>query len=338
MGRVSARESVICVIIVISFLSTNAIPSEFEETSKDGSSLTVADGPQHGKVAQRHQSPINIDSKNTVDINVGPLRFLFRPRKSDGGNGNIFKHGLGRNAEVKNIGHGYSVTSDDIRGIIVRGGGLDGDYRLAQFHFHWGKVDPKTKLRHGSEHTINGRRAPDEMHLVFHRDIYRSTDEAIRSGRGRGKGSDGFQPLAVVAVLIEDGDSIKTARPRSKPSMKVARRQKRRVNLFRKIANSLSKIAHSGETTKINLNNFHITDLLPDDTKHFWSYNGSLTTPNYDEVVAWRVMEKTIVLPKAILKKMDETVEDDNKSLVKENFRETQKLYGRKVYHNGKTS
>ncbi len=61
-------------------------------------------------VAQRHQSPINIDTKNTVDINVGPLKFLYRPRKSDGGNQNIFKHGLGRNAEVKNIGHGFSVT------------------------------------------------------------------------------------------------------------------------------------------------------------------------------------------------------------------------------------
>jgi len=73
MGRVSARESVICVIIVISFLSTNAIPSEFEETSKDGSSLTVADGPRHGKDLSNSGSIEEVQAILPVQVDTGTL-------------------------------------------------------------------------------------------------------------------------------------------------------------------------------------------------------------------------------------------------------------------------
>ncbi len=41
---------------------------------------------------------------------------------------------------------------------IVSGGGLPGEYRVAQFHFHWGSNN-----RRGSEHTIDGKRFPLEV-------------------------------------------------------------------------------------------------------------------------------------------------------------------------------
>ena len=43
---------------------------------------------------------------------------------------------------------------------LLRGGGLDDTYKLAQFHFHWGSND-----FHGSEHRIDGREFPMEVSL-----------------------------------------------------------------------------------------------------------------------------------------------------------------------------
>ena len=42
--------------------------------------------------------------------------------------------------------------------VCVSGGGLDGEYCVEQFHFHWGSVDAC-----GSEHTINHQAFPLEV-------------------------------------------------------------------------------------------------------------------------------------------------------------------------------
>ena len=44
---------------------------------------------------------------------------------------------------------------------MMSGGPLAKPYQLLQLHFHWGSSD-----RRGSEHTVNNRRFPLEMHLV----------------------------------------------------------------------------------------------------------------------------------------------------------------------------
>ena len=43
----------------------------------------------------------------------------------------------------------------------MSGGPLAKHYQLLQLHFHWGKTDER-----GSEHTMDNRRFPLEMHLV----------------------------------------------------------------------------------------------------------------------------------------------------------------------------
>lgn len=45
--------------------------------------------------------------------------------------------------------------------VRLTGGGLPGQYRAAQFHFHWGGMG-----RPGSEHTIDGERFPMEVREV----------------------------------------------------------------------------------------------------------------------------------------------------------------------------
>ncbi|CAH1779622.1 unnamed protein product, partial [Owenia fusiformis] len=46
-------------------------------------------------------------------------------------------------------------------GFSIYGGGLVGVYSILQAHFHWGKTTEE-----GSEHTLNGRKYPMEMHIV----------------------------------------------------------------------------------------------------------------------------------------------------------------------------
>jgi carbonic anhydrase len=43
----------------------------------------------------------------------------------------------------------------------MSGGPLDQPYQLLQLHFHWGNTDDR-----GSEHTMDNKRFPLEMHLV----------------------------------------------------------------------------------------------------------------------------------------------------------------------------
>ena len=43
----------------------------------------------------------------------------------------------------------------------MSGGHLGQEYEMAQLHFHWGALDQM-----GSEHTIDRRRFPLEMHMV----------------------------------------------------------------------------------------------------------------------------------------------------------------------------
>ncbi|KAL8593390.1 hypothetical protein ACOMHN_067065 [Nucella lapillus] len=59
--------------------------------------------------------------------------------------------------------------------VILRGGGLSVDYVLDQFHFHWGSRNDV-----GSEHLIDGKAFPLEMHMVHH-SAYDSSQLAVLS-------------------------------------------------------------------------------------------------------------------------------------------------------------
>lgn len=64
--------------------------------------------------------------------------------------------------------------------IVLKGGGLEGEYVFDQMHFHW-----------GSEHTIDGRRYALELHMVHHDRRY-SLQEALTKKNG----------IAVLGVLF----------------------------------------------------------------------------------------------------------------------------------------
>ena len=95
---------------------------------------------------------------------------------------------------LKNNGHGFSVDGDSFQRLLLTGGGLSDEYRLLQFHFHWGVADDGWNLR-GSEHLIDGRRFPVELHLVHIKTKFADAAEAL--------GSKESDALAVVGVMFE---------------------------------------------------------------------------------------------------------------------------------------
>ena len=61
---------------------------------------------------------------------------------------------------------------------IVSGAWLPGSYKIEQLHFHWGN---NSELE--SEHTLDSRRHPLEMHLVHFRDDLEDIGAAVAEGK-----------------------------------------------------------------------------------------------------------------------------------------------------------
>ncbi|KAK3551438.1 hypothetical protein QTP70_017316, partial [Hemibagrus guttatus] len=127
----------------------------------------IANGPR--------QSPIDIVTSETqYDPELRPLTLRYDPSVS---------------LDIINNGHSVQVTfADDEDKSTLTAGPVIGTYRLKQFHFHWGSRDDK-----GSEHTVDGKLYPAELHLVHWNTTYSNFGVAASK-------SDG---LAVVGVFLE---------------------------------------------------------------------------------------------------------------------------------------
>ena len=167
---------------------------------------------------------------------------------------------LSNNGETAKLDFPTSFKTNQIPS-IGSGGLLLSQYRFAQMHFHWGSSTAKG----GSEHTLEGKRYAAELHLVHYNTKYGSITEAINY-------SDG---LAVIGVLMDVGPKIHIG--------------------FGKIVNGLSKVKKANtKTTLPQPLRFDELLPLPKDRKNFFQYHGSLTTPQYQQIVTWTVFEMPI--------------------------------------------
>ena len=130
------------------------------------------------------------------------------------------------------------------------GASLPNSYNFEQLHFHWGN-----NSNEGSEHEIDGKRYPLEMHLVHYNSKYKSASEAVKDNKRDG--------LAVISVLFEiskhDNEDLE---PIIKKTQAVSQGEGEEV------------VSGSG------LGGVSLADLLPKKAdKKFFTYSGSLTTP-----------------------------------------------------------
>jgi len=192
---------------------------------------------------------------------------------------------------IKNNGHSVTISWDSPQVHEISEGGLDGNYTLAQFHFHWGCDNSS-----GSEHTVDGKSYPMEMHLVHYKASYGSLGEAI-------KHSDG---LAVIGVFWEIGVENADLKP---------------------ITDNLSNITAPGTDADITFNKEIVFLTSP---PMFYRYKGSLTTPTCNEVVIWSVFEYPMQLSQAQMDAFRSLQDHDGNTLCN-NYRAVQPLNGRIV-------
>ncbi|XP_041047737.1 carbonic anhydrase 7 isoform X1 [Carcharodon carcharias] len=230
------------------------------------------------------QSPIDIVPAQAVyDANLTPISISYSACTS---------------LSICNNGYSVMVEFEDCNDkTVVSGGPLENPYKLKQFHFHWGQ-----RGREGSEHTVDGKSYPGELHLVhWNSTKYKTFGEAAVSHDG----------LAVVAVFLETGD--------------------KHVNLHR-LTDALYMVKF--KETKAQFKDFDPQCLLPK-CRDYWTYPGSLTTPPLYESVTWIVFREPIRVSEKQMDKFRMLLfsgeEDSEKQPMVDNFRPPQPLKGRTV-------
>ena len=141
----------------------------------------------------------------------------------------------------------------------------DNVYTLEQLHFHWSS----SAEDNGSEHSVEGKKYPGEMHLVHFNSVYKNIWEAADKPDG----------LMVIAVFLEEGSGNGTA-----------------SSEFTKLSSAFERLKPDGKSVPLQ-QSFDLRRLL----KHvslsdYFVYAGSLTTPGCFESVTWVVMEEPLRL------------------------------------------
>lgn len=217
------------------------------------------------------QSPINIKSANaTVDTNLTSFTFLNFDSKS-------------AMSKIENTGKTVKVLLNS--GVGVEGGGLSERYDSLQFHLHWGNgtADP------GSEHTVDSKRYPMELHIVNLKSSHNgNTTAGVADSTG----------LAALGFFIEAMSGNATGQPES----------------WKTLTSYLTNITNQGETATVE-SGVSLDDLLVgvDRTKYF-RYLGSLTTPNCNEAVVWTVFKDSVKVSKDLIDLFSNTVRIGNSS------------------------
>jgi len=198
----------------------------------------------------------------------------------------------------ENNGKGILITTNDTNtpDISFTGGGLDGKYNFAQFHFHWG-----SETENGAEHTFNGNRHFAEVHLVHWKDSYGNITTAIGNGDG----------LAVLGFTIE-----------------VAEGAEGELDSF--IQSKEGKL--ESVNSSMSVEDFKLASMLPAVLGDFYRYEGSLTTPKCNEAVMWTVFKDPLkITPKTKTALLEAVNNADGSDTVKI-YRVAQDLNGRKVH------
>ncbi|XP_069082640.1 carbonic anhydrase 4 [Pleurodeles waltl] len=234
---------------------------------------------QYKECGKESQSPINIITKDTrFTESLIPLTFK----------GYNDMHLL----MIKNNGH--SVQVELSKNMQISDGGLSKSYRTVQFHLHWG-----TKESEGSEHLIDGRRYPAELHIVH-------------EIQGATTAKSDEKPLAVLGFFFEKADNDN--------------------DKYEPLIHALKDIPFEGNSTAIG--RLKLKDLIPEEAKlhRYFRYNGSLTTPACNETVVWTIFEEPIPLSQRQIEAFSEHLFfPDGKTKMKSNFRPTENLNDRVV-------
>ncbi|KAM8836926.1 uncharacterized protein AB9W97_002363 [Spinachia spinachia] len=216
------------------------------------------------------QSPINIVSRSVqTDSNLNAFTL------------NNFSSPLSM-VTITNTGKTVKV---DIQGVGISGGGLSENYDTLQFHLHWGSGASLP----GSEHTVDGKRYPIELHIVNSKSSYnRNTTLAVADPEG----------LAALGFFIEEMAGDTSGQPAG----------------WQTLSSYLAQIPNSGDKVSMSTG-VSLNDLVPGvDTSRYYRYLGSLTTPSCNEAVVWTVFKDTVKVSRDVIDRFSSMLRVTNSS------------------------
>uniref|UniRef100_A0A182QLY7 carbonic anhydrase n=1 Tax=Anopheles farauti TaxID=69004 RepID=A0A182QLY7_9DIPT len=202
-----------------------------------------------------------------------------------------------RETNLTNNGHTVVVTMESEVTPTVTGGPLKGVYEYSQLHFHWGDNDT-----FGSEDMIDNHRFPMELHIVFFKQEYKNARTALNHPDG----------LTVLAFFYEIA-------PIDNP-------------MYTEFIELLGNVTGSHLSARFDTPP-SLKDLLAEDLLHYYTYDGSLTTPPCSEVVTWIDFKEPILLSHAQVQAF-RALEDEEGHPLTHNFRPVQPIGDRVVLFN----
>ncbi|XP_053270469.1 carbonic anhydrase 4 [Pleuronectes platessa] len=230
-------------------------------TCNDNNWATIAPKYCNGS----RQSPININtSAAKIDENLTAFTYT----------------NYGSTTALKTLENtGKTVKANLESGVKISGGGLANTYDSLQFHLHWGNGASVP----GSEHTVDGKRYPMEMHIVNVKSSYNgNTTLAVGDSNG----------LAALGFFIEEMSGSATGEPAA----------------WKTLTSYLANITNKGENVALP-SGISLDDLLVGVNRaKYYRYLGSLTTPACNEAVVWTVFKETIKVSKDLIDLFSNTV------------------------------
>ncbi|XP_039472546.1 carbonic anhydrase 12-like [Oreochromis aureus] len=203
---------------------------------------------------------------------------------------------------------GETVRVNLTKGVNITIGNLSDVYETLQFHFHWGNGSSVP----GSEHTVDGKRYPMELHIVNTKEMYnRCIADASKDPTG----------IAALGFFIEVMSDNSTGQPES----------------WRNLTSYLANITEKGNNVSFSsiAAGFSLKDLLGNvSLSKYYRYLGSLTTPNCNEAVVWTVFKEPIKVSKDLIDLFSTTVrvENNTSQLITNVYRRVQNQTDRIVW------
>jgi len=249
--------------------------------------------------------------QSPIDIITKTARYQeFRPFKLE----NYENYSIRKdNLKVKNTGGSLKVYAyGDEKRPTLTGGPLNVAYEFVEMHFHWGENASET----GSEHKIDGKSYPLELHMV-HKNIH---DETIKEALTH---EDGLTVLGFKFSFVEDKDKNNIAIDT------LTQMAKQHLIQPGQGDNAYAKKDKLPEGKDVSIVNF-----LPFLMDEYFHYTGSLTTGDCDEAVNWIVFKLPLSVHKDNMWDLMSLLDKQGKPL-RNNFRPVQPINDRPLYYHG---
>ncbi|KAK2709386.1 carbonic anhydrase 12-like [Artemia franciscana] len=244
----------------------------------------------------KQQSPVDIKTADVMDKEMPDLIFT----NYDSPLSKLIVENTGKSAQasVALLARATARDGHNSDKITVGGADLNNTYEFEQFHFHWDLDSPND----GSEHKIDGKGYPSEVHFVHRNTKYDSVKEALKKRDG----------LAVIAVLFKEAAA--------------------KNEYYDEFFSAVPEIKKANSKKTLEEPDTVLANLLPEDTSKFYRYRGSLTTKPFTENVQWIVMHEILELSGAQLEKFGK-IQDPDGNQLRYNDREIQPIRDREIFN-----